>query len=163
MRKTLSLLFTLCVCLLLCVSCAGKSTAPANPDQNPGVSTGTDLSAGLKPDLDLSKMSSTVVYAEINNILEDPGKYLGKVIRLRGLYSYYREPSTSVSYYACVVPDATACCMQGMEFVPAAEPQDPDHFLEDSADITVTGRLEIYQEENISYLHLVEAEVEQNS
>ena len=97
------------------------------------------------------------------NIQFDPGQYLGKVIRMRGLYSFFREPSTGVVYYACVVPDATACCMQGMEFVPAVEPEDPDHFLEDSADITVTGRLEIYVDEGISYLHLVEAEVEVNS
>ncbi|MBO4471611.1 MAG: hypothetical protein J5841_07630 [Clostridia bacterium] len=157
MKRTLFILFTLCVCLLLCVSCAGQSTAPADPNPNPNLST------NLTPDLDLSKMSSTVVYAEINNIQYDPTQYLGKVIRLRGLYAFHREPSTDMVYYACVVPDATACCMQGMEFVPAAEPQDPDRFLEDSADITVTGRLEIYVEENTSYLHLVDAQVELNS
>ena len=141
MKKTLSILLALCICLLpLYTGCA---------DESP-----------VSVDLDLSVMSSTIVYAEMYNIQFDPGQYLGKVIRLRGLYSYYREPSTGVSYYACVVPDATACCMQGMEFVPAIEPKDPDHFLEDSADITVTGRLEIYVDEGRSYLHLVEAEVE---
>ena len=140
MKKTLSILLALCICLLpLYTGCANESP--------------------VSVDLDLSVMSSTIVYAEMYNIQFDPSQYLGKVIRLRGLYSYYREPSTGVSYYACVVPDATACCMQGMEFVPAIEPEDPDHFLEDSADITVTGRLEIYVDEGISYLHLVEAEV----
>ena len=140
MKKTLSILLALCICLLpLYTGCANESP--------------------VSVDLDLSVMSSTIVYAEMYNIQFDPGQYLGKVIRLRGLYSYYREPSTGVSYYACVVPDATACCMQGMEFGPAIEPEDPDHFLEDSADITVTGRLEIYVEEGTSYLHLVEAEV----
>ena len=140
MKKTLSILLALCICLLpLYTGCANESP--------------------VSVDLDLSVMSSTIVYAEMYNIQFDPGQYLGKVVRLRGLYSYYREPSTGVSYYACVVPDATACCMQGMEFVPAIEPEDPDHFLEDSADITVTGRLEIYVDEGISYLHLVEAEV----
>ena len=158
MRKTLFLLFTLCVCLLLCVSCAGKSTAPASPDSN----SGKNQSRTQRLDLDLSKMSNTVVYAEINNIQEDPSKYLGKTIRLRGLYAYYREPSTGVSYYACVIPDATACCMQGLEFVPAAEPQDPDNYLEDSTDITVTGRLEVYVEGSITYPHLVNASVELN-
>ena len=143
MKKTLSILLALCICLLpLCAGCADETPASV--------------------DLDLSVMSSTIVYAQMYNIQFDPGQYLGKVIRLRGLYSYYREPSTGVSYYACVVPDATACCMQGMEFVPAVEPEDPDHFLEDSADITVTGRLEIYVEEGTSYLHLVDASVEQN-
>ena len=144
MKKTLSILLALCICLLpLYTGCANESP--------------------VSVDLDLSVMSSTIVYAQMYNIQFDPGQYLGKVIRLRGLYSYYREPSTGVSYYACVVPDATACCMQGMEFVPAVEPEDPDHFLEDSADITVTGRLEIYVDEGISYLHLVDAEVEVNS
>ena len=144
MKKILSILLALCICLLpLCTSCADKTTASV--------------------DLDLSVMSSTIVYAEMYNIQYDPGQYLGKVIRLRGLYSFFREPSTGAVYYACVVPDATACCMQGMEFVPAIEPKDPDHFLKDSADITVTGVLEIYVEEGASYLHLVDAEVEINS
>ena len=143
MKKTLSILLALCICLLpLYTGCANESP--------------------VSVDLDLSVMSSTIVYAQMYNIQYDPGQYLGKVIRMRGLYSFFREPSTGVVYYACVVPDATACCMQGMEFVPAVEPEDPDHFLEDSADITVTGRLEIYVDEGISYLHLVEASVEQN-
>jgi hypothetical protein len=117
----------------------------------------------LQVDLDLSKMSGTIVYAEIYNLQYDPGAYLGKVIRVRGYYSFFREPSNGHIYYACVIPDATACCMQGMEFVPFTEPEDPDHFMEDNADITVTGRLEIYVEDGSSYLHLVDASVEQNS
>ena len=126
MKKILSILLILCICLLpLCAGCADKTTASV--------------------DLDLSVMSSTIVYAEMYNIQYDPGQYLGKVIRLRGLYSFFREPSTGAVYYACVVPDATA------------------HFLKDSADITVTGVLEIYVEEGASYLHLVDAEVEVNS
>ena len=117
----------------------------------------------LQVDLDLSQMSGTIVYAQIYNIQYDPGAYLGKVIRVRGYYSFFREPSNGNLYYACVIPDATACCMQGMEFVPFNEPEDPDHFMEDNADITVTGRLETYVEDGAFYLHLVDASVEQNS
>ena len=116
----------------------------------------------LQVDLDLSKMSGTIVYAQIYNIQYDPGAYLGKVIRVRGYYSFFREPSNGNLYYACVIPDATACCMQGMEFVPFTEPEYPDHFMEDNADITVTGRLETYVEDGAFYLHLVDASVEQN-
>ena len=116
----------------------------------------------IQVDLDLSQMSGTIVYAQIYNIQYDPGPYLGKVIRVRGYYSFFREPSNGNLYYACVIPDATACCMQGMEFVPFTEPEDPDHFMEDNADITVTGRLETYVEDGAFYLHLVDASVEQN-
>ncbi|MBR5962460.1 MAG: hypothetical protein IKZ98_15855 [Clostridia bacterium] len=116
----------------------------------------------VQVDLDLSQMSGTIVYAQIYNIMYDPGPYLGKVIRVRGYYSFFREPSNGNVYYACVIPDATACCTQGMEFVPFTEPEDPDHFLSDNADITVTGRLETYVEDGSFYLHLVDADVQQN-
>jgi hypothetical protein len=136
MKKTLSILLALCICLLpLYTGCANESP--------------------VSVDLDLSVMSSTIVYAEMYNIQFDPGQYLGKVIRLRGLYSYYREPSTGVSYYACVVPDATACCMQGMEFVPPAGGLP----AEEGETVTVTGRLAIYQEGGVSWLHLVDTDV----
>ena len=113
----------------------------------------------VRVDLDLSRMSSTIVYAELYNIQYDPGQYLGKIIRISGQYSVYRDPVTQAVYYACVVPDATACCMQGMEFVPAGEAPDPDSPYDPEMIITVTGRLELYVEEGCSYLHLVDAEM----
>ena len=145
MRKRLT------VFLALCLALGSLSAAFAETASEP-----------VQVDLDLSEMSGTVIYATIYNIQYDPGPYLGKVIRVRGYYSFFREPSNGNAYYACVIPDATACCMQGMEFVPFAEPEDPDHFLGDNADITVTGRLEVYVEDGASYLHLVEADVQQN-
>ena len=116
----------------------------------------------LQVDLDLSKMSGTIVYAEVYNLMYDPAPYLGKVLRIRGYYSFFRDPVTDSVYYACVIPDATACCMQGIEFVPAEEPADPDHYQEDSADLTITGRLEMYDDNGVSYLHLVNADVQLN-
>ena len=145
MKKRLALLLAICLAL------ASLSAAFAETASEP-----------LQVDLDLSEMSGTIVYAQIYNIQYDPGPYLGKVIRVRGYYSFYREPTNDNVYYACVIPDATACCMQGMEFVPFTEPEDPDHYLEDNADITVTGRLEIYVDNGTSYLHLVDADVQQN-
>ena len=148
--KKITLILAVCLCLLLvCSACSqgGATESAAKP---------------RTVDLDLSVLSGTFVYAEVYNLMAEPEEYMGKTIKIRGIYSVFEEPSTGVVYHACVIPDATACCMQGMEFVPAVEPEDPDHFLEDSADITVTGRLEIYVDEGISYLHLVEASVEQN-
>ena len=76
MKKTLSILLALCICLLpLYTGCANESP--------------------VSVDLDLSVMSSTIVYAQMYNIQYDPGQYLGKVIRLRGLYSFFRESSSA--------------------------------------------------------------------
>ena len=142
MKKRLALLLALCLAL------ASLSAAFAETASEP-----------LQVDLDLSEMSGTIVYAQIYNIQYDPGPYLGKVIRVRGYYSFYREPTNDNVYYACVIPDATACCMQGIEFVWGGEHKYPDDYAEAGVNVTVTGRLEMYEEGGINYLHLVDSDV----
>ena len=110
-------------------------------------------------DLNLSVMSGTVVYAQVYNLLCDPTAWLGKTIRMAGFYSAFQDQSTGMVYHACVIPDATACCAQGIEFVWAGEHAWPEDYPEDAADITVTGRLEIYEENGIKYLHIVDADL----
>jgi hypothetical protein len=110
-------------------------------------------------DLDMSGMSGTVVYAQTYNLLSDPAPWLGKIIRMAGYYSFYNDQEQGVVYHACIIPDATACCAQGIEFIWAGEHNWPDDYPEDGTDITVTGRLEIYEENGYSYLHLVDAVV----
>ena len=65
-------------------------------------------------------------------------------------------------YHACVIPDATACCAQGIEFIWAGEHAWPEDYPEEAADIVVTGRLELYEEDGVKYLHLVDAELVMN-
>ena len=110
-------------------------------------------------DLALSQMSGTIVYAEIYHLLSNPDPMIGKVIRIRGNYSAFQDPETNKVYLACVVPDATACCAQGIEFVRAGEHTWPEDYPEEGTEITVTGRLDTYPEDGITYLHLTEADM----
>ena len=112
--------------------------------------------------LDLSRMSGTVVYAQVYNMMCDPDSYLGKIIRMAGYYNYYDDQAHGVVYHACIVPDATACCAQGIEFVRSSEHVWPDDYPEIGTDIIVTGRLELYEEDGTKYLHLVDAELTWN-
>ena len=116
----------------------------------------------LPVDLDLSGMSGTVVYAQVYNMMCDPDSYLGKVIRMAGYYNYFDDQTHGIVYHACIVPDATACCAQGIEFVWAGEHLWPDEYPEIGTDIIVTGRLELYEEDGMKYLHLVDAELTWN-
>ena len=146
-RKTV-LLLAACLCLLLaCSACSGGETteAAAKPQRT--------------VDLDLSVLSGTFVYAEVYNLMADPQEYMGKTIKIRGIYSVFEEPSTGVVYHACVIPDATACCMQGIGFVRAGDPGGKEAYGEEGATVTVTGRLESYLDGGISYLHLVDSDV----
>ena len=121
---------------------------------------GITAQAEMLVDLDLSQMSGTIVYSQIYNMMYDPEPYLGKIIRISGWYDAYMDGSTGMVYTACVIPDATACCSQGIEFVWAGEHIYPIDYPEPGADMTVTGRLETYEEDGYLYLHLVDAQVE---
>ena len=65
-------------------------------------------------DLDLSGMSGTMIYAQISQILSDYRAYEGKIIRMKGLYDAFQDPNTGIVYLSCIIPDATACCAQGI-------------------------------------------------
>ena len=108
-------------------------------------------------DLDLSGLSGTVVYAQVFNMTMDPDAYIGKVIRLSGWYSVYEDEERGVVYHACVIPDATACCAQGIEFLWRGEHLWPDDYPEPGEDIMVTGRLTTYEEDGYQYLLLTDA------
>ena len=145
--KKITLILAVCLCLLLvCSAC----------------SEGGGTEAAAKPrtvDLDLSVLSGTFVYAEVYNLMAEPQDYMGKTIKIRGIYSVFQEPSTGVVYHACVIPDATACCMQGIEFVWGGDHVWPDDYGEEGGTVTVTGRLESYLDGGITYLHLVDSDV----
>ena len=148
MRKTAVIVVT---CLLaaafsVCPFCGARAETAA-PTEPPVI------------DMDLSRLSGTFVYAQIYNLMTDPEPWLGKIIRVAGYYSFYDDQEHGIVYHACIVPDATACCAQGIEFVRAGEHNWPGDYPEDGAGITVTGRLEIYEENGYSYLHLVDAEL----
>ena len=111
-------------------------------------------------DLDLLGLSGTMVYAQVCNILYyDSPSYLGKVIRISGWYAVFEDPAAGIVYFACIVPDAAACCAQGIEFVWAGEHLYPDDYPAPGTGVTVTGRLESYMEGEYEYLHLVDAQV----
>nr|MCR5716177.1 hypothetical protein [Lachnospiraceae bacterium] len=69
-------------------------------------------------DVDLTTLSSTMVYSEVYNMMVSPDAYVGKTIRMSGLMSIFLDEATEKYYYACIIQDATACCAQGIEFEP---------------------------------------------
>lgn len=146
--KKVFLILVLVLSAALMASCAASGAESTAPAATP-----------MTVDLDLSNLSGTVVYSQIYNIMYEPESYLGKVIRIAGYYSAYEDTQRGVVYHACVIPDATACCAQGMEFIWGGEHAWPDDYPEEATDIIVTGRLEMYEEDGSKYLHLVDSEV----
>ncbi len=94
-------------------------------------------------DVDLTAMSSVMVYSEVYNMLGSPESYIGKTIKMKGQYTSYENPDTGRVYHACIVKDATACCAQGLEFTLA---EDSSVYPSEGEEVTVIGTFSVYQE-----------------
>ncbi len=111
-------------------------------------------------DVDLTVMSSTVVYSEVYNMMMAPDEYVGKVVKMQGPCAIYHDENTDINYYACIIQDATACCSQGLEFVLNDSYVEPDDYPEAGEEITVVGTFETYYEGQYLYCTLIESEME---
>ena len=126
--------------------------AEALPDYEPAQASG-------ELDVDLTTLSSTMVYSEIYNMMYEPDRYVGKRIKMNGQFAVYGNPNTGAVYTACIIMDATACCSQGLEFVLAGEHSYPADDPELGTEITVVGTFQTYEENGYMYCHLVDAEM----
>ncbi len=123
-------------------------------------STGSGTATTGKVDLDLTKMSATMIYSTMFDMLVMPEDYVEKNIKVSGWFETYTDPQTAELYYAVVVPDATACCQQGLEFVWLGEHSYPADFPDIGADITVTGVYKLIENNGITYNYLEASKVE---
>ena len=174
MKKTICtvLAFT----LLLLASGCGQTARTAEPEATlpaktpvtaaPSVETGEapaqaeetadPASEGEHVDVDLTQLSSTMVYSEVYAMVYEPEQYIGKTVKMRG--SFATQEYDGNRLYACVIQDATACCAQGLEFELAEALAYPEDFPEEGAEITVVGIFDTYTEDagnGNSYLYLV--------
>lgn len=108
-------------------------------------------------DVDLTVLSSTMVYSEVFCMLSEPEKYIGKTVKMEGLFVSSHDDSTDKNYYACIIQDATACCSQGIEFVLTDDYVYPDDYPKDNDEICVTGEFSSYMEDDKTYYTLKNA------
>ena len=163
--KKISLLL-ICLALLSCKASdktnnSGLQAASAAKETPVVESVETTSPKDLnKIDLDLTQMSATMIYSTMFDMLVMPEDYIEKNIKVSGWFETYTDPQTGELYYAVVVPDATACCQQGVEFVWKGEHKYPEDFPKVGADITVTGLYKLIENDGITYNYLEASTVE---
>lgn len=112
--------------------------------------------AQTEVDIDITRMSGTMAYAEVTNMLTDPQRYDGKTVRVTGQFMAMEAPQEEgrdPMYYALFVTDETACCQQGLEFVlDGAQPA--DYPAENGTLATATGVMELYTAGGATYCRL---------
>lgn len=110
-------------------------------------------------DVDLTKLSSTMVYSEVYNMLVMPENYIGKTVKMSGMFVIYTNQEETQYYPAVIIADATACCSQGLEFVLKGDPKYPEGYPEMESEITVVGTFETYDELGNIYCRLQNATI----
>ncbi len=137
------------------------SSVPAQPEaelqsEPAAQAEGSDMEV----DVDLTTLSSTMVFAEVSNLMYDPIPYLGKTVRMQGefsvdhAYTMDGELDLSKNYFYCIIEDALACCAQGLEFSLADPPAYPEGYPEEGSQITVVGTVEFFEENGFRHLRL---------
>ena len=108
-------------------------------------------------DIDLTALSSTMVFSEVYNMMSVPDDYIGKMIKMNGSFTVFEDEETGQLYFACIISDATACCTQGIEFELEGKYTFPDDYPKEGSNITVTGEFETYDEDGSIYCRLKNA------
>ena len=139
---------------------AENKEQPDAPRDEDGVGAvfASPAAAFANVDVDLTKMSATMVYSEVYNMMALPDNYLGKTVRMKGQFQVYEGEGRN--YYVVLIADATACCQQGMEFVLAGDCTYPDDYPAAGTEVTVTGVFDTYYEgEYMRFCQLIDAQM----
>ena len=143
------------------VSTGTTSTEPAQKTETDKETTEKETTAAKSADtnyVDLTEMSSTMVYSEVQNMMMKPADYVGKTVKMHGAFSVTEVDNKR--YFACIIKDATACCAQGIEFRREGDYSYPGDYPKEGEEITVIGTFNTYKEGEQLYCELQEADVQ---
>ncbi len=147
MKRTIFLISLLALVICICGCTPDEST----------ISFKETSKNGQEIDVDLTSLSATMVYAEVYNMMCVPEDYIGKTIKMSGIYFPYFSDETGRYYFSCIVQDATACCTQGIEFELNEDYTYPNDYPVAGDDITVIGQFDTYIENGSKYCTLQNA------
>lgn len=143
------LIITLCAACLLLTGCGKDETAAVSAKAI--VETTAAPASAAAAEIDLTKMSSTMVYSYVYNMISAPDDFIGQRFRIRGNYDEEYWDQTKLTYHYIVIADAAACCAQGLEFVltdtGAAYPQVGEEF-------EISGTFGTYTENGNLYIQI---------
>lgn len=131
---------------LVFTACSSVEQSPSPeislPQPSESVSTGKRPSV----DVDLTTLSSTMVYAEVYNMMMSPDDYIGKIVRLKGTFTSYEDQETGAIRCGVFVKDAAACCAQGFDVIMPEDAVYPEDYPASDTEVTIIGELQIDQE-----------------
>ena len=89
-----------------------------------------------------------MVYGQVYQMVMYPQKYIGKYIKMKGVFSSYYDDESKRRFYGCVIQDALACCSQGLAFELAKPRKFPKEYPAEGSEITIIGYFDYLEEED---------------
>lgn len=108
--------------------------------------------------IDLTFMNSNAIYSEIYNMTLNPEDYVGKHIKVVGYFATGQDDNGN-TIFGCIVPDALACCQQGLGFELAEARQYPDEYPTPGTEIVLEGTFTFTENEYLVMVVLKDAEI----
>jgi hypothetical protein len=102
-------------------------------------------------DYDFSVLSKTVVYGLVYDVLVNAENYVGKFLKLRGVYMPYQEENGE-TYHLLLVYDENACCEMAVELLPTKG--SAPSFPEANDTIEVSGLVDICNDNGTRFVAL---------
>lgn len=150
--------------VLLTLSGCGQSVAQeATVSATIPAPSETEAAKQTSSFVDLTALSSTMVYAEVFNMTTFPEDYVGKTVKMRGQFStgklYAQDGTDGSMVFACIIQDATSCCAQGIPFDLAGSFSYPEDYPQLGDQITVMGTFEKCTQDGLEFYRLSRAEM----
>lgn len=76
----------------------------------------SDVFDSVKVDVDITKLSTVVAFSQVNSLMYDYNAYLGKSVKIQGLYQSYSIPEIDEIYHFIMLMDESNCCQGMIEF-----------------------------------------------
>lgn len=114
------------------------------------------------PDIDLTVMGRTMLFAVVYDIKNNPESYLGRRVKMTGQFAIIQgldaqgQPDPDKIFYNCVIPLA----QNSLEFGVAGELYYPEDFPDLEAPITVEGVYEKYEDNGTTYYRVGQSAID---
>ncbi|MBQ6066201.1 MAG: hypothetical protein IJK89_05205 [Clostridia bacterium] len=110
-----------------------------------------------KAEIDMTGMTKQMAYVQLSNMMLRPEDYIGKTVKLRGVFAHAAENDRE--FFVCYIMDETACCSQSLEFKTDNSYPYPEAYPPERTEITVYGVFDTYQYNGYEMYRLLHAEL----
>ena len=85
------------------VSSASEETTSAAPETESQTEQSSESSDGNSVDFDLTNLGPDILYAEVYSMMVFPDQYLGRTIKVAGIFTVYYDEALDKYHFACFI------------------------------------------------------------